>query len=167
MGHLEIDVYPTEAYPDFNEANINDLVLGILWDFKLKTGRPIPLRRAKEIISADSETDDEGKYVVDFNSVGEGGFVSVVEVKSSSVGEAVKQCMLAMKDLGGSSDAGEVYRFVTSGETRQMLSYDGTFQMARQMHVFFGSMQQHEGLWANEHLMLVDSIYAVLSNGGK
>ena len=43
VKHLEIEGYPTEAGPKFNETNINDLVFGILRpvlsDFKLRTGR--------------------------------------------------------------------------------------------------------------------------------
>ena len=42
LDHLEIEGYPTEADPDFKEANISDLVLfvisPIISDFKRKTG---------------------------------------------------------------------------------------------------------------------------------
>ena len=79
--------------------------------------------------------------MMDFISVGEGKLVFVAEAKSSSVGEAMKQCMLAVKDLGGSSDVGGVYGFATWRETWQMLSYGGTFQMERKMHVLFGGIQ--------------------------
>ena len=57
VEHIEIEGYPTEADPDFKEANINDLVHiiihAILSDFKRNTGQNIRLRREK--ISVEEE----------------------------------------------------------------------------------------------------------------
>ncbi|RPA89457.1 hypothetical protein L873DRAFT_1889414 [Choiromyces venosus 120613-1] len=45
VEYLQFEGYPTEASPDFKEANVNDLVLyvigPILFDFKKETGRNI------------------------------------------------------------------------------------------------------------------------------
>ncbi|KAI5850365.1 hypothetical protein DFP73DRAFT_229896 [Morchella snyderi] len=172
VEHLEIEGYPTEADPDFNEANINDLVYiivhPILSDFMRKTGRNIRLRREKEIISVDSETGGKEEFVViDRISVGKERVVLVIEAKRSSVGDAMKQCLLSMKDARDNNKAGEVYGFVTTGETWRMLSYDGaSFRMTRKMHVLFEGMDRHKELWMKDYSALVDCMYAALSNGG-
>ena len=60
VEHIESEGYPTEANKDYKEANVNDLVYGILspmvTDLKRKTGRKLRLTREKEIISKDNET---------------------------------------------------------------------------------------------------------------
>ncbi|KAI5809650.1 hypothetical protein DFH27DRAFT_649215 [Peziza echinospora] len=64
MESLEVEGYPTEAEADFNEANISDLVYGIIIpiiaDFRRKTGRNMRLRREKEIVAVDSEKGRNG-----------------------------------------------------------------------------------------------------------
>lgn len=58
------------------------------------------LSREKEIISVDSETGGMEEFVmVDVISVMERNFVFVTESKRASLGEAMKQCLLAMKDM--------------------------------------------------------------------
>ena len=95
VGQLEIEGYPTEADPDFKEANINDLVIftihPILRHFRQETGRDLRLRREKEIVSVDSETGGMEEFVVmDLISLSEEKFVLVVEAKKASLGEASK-----------------------------------------------------------------------------
>ncbi|RPA91443.1 hypothetical protein L873DRAFT_1794845 [Choiromyces venosus 120613-1] len=118
---LEGEGYPTESTEDFNEANVNDLVLfiilPILMAFTRMMGRDLRLRREKEIISVDSETGGYQEFVVvDMIGVGNRKFVFVLEAKKSSVGEAMRQCLLAMKDIGENNGGGVVYGFVTTGE---------------------------------------------------
>ena len=92
-----------ESDRNFKEVNINDLVytviIPVIADFRRNTGRRnIRLLRDKQIISTDSQV---GKYeefvVIDEISVTEKKFVLIVEAKRSSLGEAMKQYLLAIK----------------------------------------------------------------------
>lgn len=117
--------YPTEASADFKEANVSDFVYAIigpiLFDFGQKTERKrLRLVREKEIISTDNETGGAEKFgVMDRISVGQERFVLIMEAKRSSLGEAMKQCLLAMKNARDNNGGGEVYGFVTiaTGDT--------------------------------------------------
>lgn len=93
--------------------------------------------REKEIISTNNETDETsgaGEFVVmDRISVGEEKLVVVgMEAKRSSLGEATKQCLLAMKDA----------RVTVSlqRDTWRMLKYDGKFRMTNKIDVLFDTM---------------------------
>lgn len=166
VDHLEIEGYPTEANPDFKEANISDLVYSttspILTDFKRMIGRKLRLAREKEIVSTDSEE----FVVIDRIAVTEKRYILVIEGKGSSFGEAMKQCLLVMKDMRKNNGGGEVYGFVTTGESWRMISYDGTFQMTNKMDAIFDTIDEEKELWMKGDSILVDCMYAALSNGG-
>ncbi|RPB13386.1 hypothetical protein P167DRAFT_112262 [Morchella conica CCBAS932] len=105
--------------------------------------------------------------MMDMISVMEQYSVLVIEAKRSSLGEAMKQCLLAMKDMRDNNSGGEVYGFVTTGETWRMLRYDGiSFKMTRKIEVLFEGMGQEKGLWMKDYSALVDCMYVALSNGG-
>ncbi|KAI5839543.1 hypothetical protein DFP73DRAFT_561266 [Morchella snyderi] len=163
--------YPTEASADFKEANVSDFVYAIigpiLFDFGRKTGRKrLRLVREKEIISTDNETGGTEEFVVmDRISVGQERFVVIMEAKRSSLGEAMKQCLLAMKDARDNG-GGEVYGFVTTGDTWRMLKYDGKFQMTNKMEVLFDTMDEDKEKWMKDYSILVDCMYTALNNGG-
>ena len=73
---------------------------------------------------------DEGFVVVDRISATESKFILIVEAKRSSLGAAMEQCLLPMKDVGDSSNGSVVCSFITTGESWRMLSYDGaSFQV--------------------------------------
>ena len=172
LEHLIVEGYPTEADSDFKEVNIDHLVytiiVPVLNDFICRTGRKdIQLKCEKEIISTDSETGGEEEFVVvDMISVGQENFIFVVESKSS-VGKAMRQCLLAMKDMRDNNGDGKVYGFVTTGENWQMLEYDGTsFRMSESIAVIFGSMDEDKQRWLDSSSCLVDCVYFALSNGG-
>ncbi|KAA8898902.1 hypothetical protein FN846DRAFT_194803 [Sphaerosporella brunnea] len=172
LDHLEIEGYPTEADPDFKEANVNDLVhyiIGpIISDFKRKTGRKVFLLREKEMVSTNGETGGYEEFlVVDMISVMEEKVVLVIEAKSSSLGEAMKQCLLAMKDMRDNNVEGMVYGFVTTGESWRMLSYDGTsFALTEKIEVLFEGMHGDKERWMGEYSVIVDCMNVALSNGG-
>ncbi|KAF8472744.1 hypothetical protein BDZ91DRAFT_715716 [Kalaharituber pfeilii] len=89
----------------------------ILSCFERKVGRDIRLRREKEIVSVDSEAGRKEEFVViDVVSVTERNFVLVIEGKKSSLREAMKQCLLSMKDIRDNNGYGGVYGFITRGE---------------------------------------------------
>ncbi|RPA90860.1 hypothetical protein L873DRAFT_376842 [Choiromyces venosus 120613-1] len=169
---VECEGYPTESDADFKEANINDLVFTILAPivtaFRRKTGRDIYLQREKQITAVDLKTGGYQEFVlVDLIGVGNQKFVFVVEAKKSSLGEAKRQCLLAMKDMGDRNDGGVVYGFVTTGEQWQMLRYDGTvFTQTDNFLVLFREVGQEKGRWMKEASILVDCIHAALRSGG-
>lgn len=173
VEYLEIEGYPTEASADFKEANVSDLVLytigPILSDFIRKTGRKIRLEREKEIISTDHETGGMEEFVVmDRISVTEDKFVLVIEAKRSSLGEAMKQCLLSVKDARDNNSRGEVYGFVTTGKTWRMVRYDGKdFCQTREIRSLFEGMDEEKELWMKDYSDLVDCMYFALENGGK
>ena len=172
VQYLDTEGYPTEGNPDFNEANVSDLVYAIispiLSSFRRKTGRDVRLRREREIISMTGETGDREEFVVvDLVTVEEEQFILMVEGKRSSLGQVMKQYLLAMKDMRDHNGEGKVYGFVTAREFWRMLSYDGTFEMTNNMEVLFDTMDEEKETWMKDHSVLVDCIYAVMSKGGR
>ncbi|KAG0633431.1 hypothetical protein HOY80DRAFT_991622 [Tuber brumale] len=160
---IECEGYPTESDEGFKEPNINDLVFSILapivTDFRCKTGRNICLLREKQITASDSKTYGYQEFVlVDLIGLEPEKYVFVVEAKKSSLGEAKRQCLLAMKDMGDRNGGGMVYGFVTNGEQWQMLRYDGT--VFTQTHNFLREK------WMKEASIVVDCIHAALRSGG-
>lgn len=173
MEFLDVENYPTEVDPDFKEANINDLVYGIistiLFDFRRITGRSsVKLHREKEIVSTDSETGGTEEFVVmDLISVEEEMYVLIIEAKRNSLGQAMKQCLLAMKDTRDINGGGEVYGFITTGEAWRMLRYDGTsFELTEKTDVMFDTMDRNKERWVKGYSELVDCMFVALSNGG-
>jgi len=104
--------------------------------------------------------------VVDRISVGEERFVLIIEGKEGTTGEALKQCLLLLQDARDQNGGGAVYGFITTGVFWQMLRYDGKFQMTNTMEVLFYSMEEEKGRWMKENSVVVDCMYAALSNGG-
>ncbi|KAI5837451.1 hypothetical protein DFP73DRAFT_619587 [Morchella snyderi] len=115
---------------DFKEASINHLVYSIartiLFDLRCKTGR-----KSLHLRSTDGDTGGTEEFVVvDLISVTEEKFAPTVEAKRSSLGQAMRQCLLSMKDMRDNNTRGQVNGFVTTGEQWQMLKCDGAlFQM--------------------------------------
>ncbi|KAI5839542.1 hypothetical protein DFP73DRAFT_208344 [Morchella snyderi] len=169
---LETEGYPTEANPNFKEASINDLVFAtivpIIAAFRRTTGRNnIRLEREKQIISTDSVTAGYEEFVlVDRVSVEAERYILIIEAKKASLGEAMKQCLLALKDAKDNNGGGVVFGFITTGESWRMISYDGTFQMTNKIHVLFDDMGGEIELWMKDFSVLVDCMYAALSHGG-
>ena len=67
--------------------------------------------------------------------MGEEKFVIIIEGMKGTAGEALKQCLLSLKDARDQNSGGVVYGFITTGESWRMLRYDGTFQMTNKMDV--------------------------------
>jgi hypothetical protein len=173
VEYLEVEGYPTEANPDFKEANISDLVYSIISpiirNLMRMAGRKIHLKREKEIVSIENEIGEMEEYVVvmDRIYVTEEKFVLVVGGMGDSAGEAFKLCLLSLKDMRDNNGGGEVYGFVTTGDTWQMLRNDGTsFQISDNMHVLFGAMGENQEKWVKDYSVLVDCVFVALSNGG-
>lgn len=166
LQYLDTEGYPIDVDSDFNEANVSDLVLyivgPILSSFKRKTGRDVFLRREKETISTKEEF-----VVVDLVSVAEEKFVLIVKVKGSSLGLLERQCLLAIKDMGDNNGGGEVYGFITTGESWRMFKYDGvSFWKTERMDAVFDTMDEDKEKWMKDYSILVDCIYVALSRGG-
>ncbi|KAF8534478.1 hypothetical protein BDD12DRAFT_860159 [Trichophaea hybrida] len=171
VRYLRTEGYP-ESSPDFKEANINDLVLLIILpmidDFMCRTGRQkVRLCREKQIVSRDFETGGNEEYVViDQISLAEERYIFVVEAKRSSLGAAMGQCLVSMKDMGDNNGGGVVYSFVTTGESWRMLSYDGkSFQVTDKIDVMFGTIGKNKEKWMRDYSVLVDCMYTALNNG--
>jgi len=167
MQYIIIEGYPTEAVPEFNESNVSDLIFviisPILFDLICNTERNLRLQRENEIIPVDGE---EEFVVIDWVSVSEEEFVMVVEGKRSSIGQAMKQCLLSLKDVGGNNGGSEVYGFVTTGESWRMIRYDGTFLMTNKFHATFDTIGDEKEKWMKDYSLVVDCLYFALINGG-
>jgi len=131
-------------------------------------GRPIYLRRKKEVIAVDDDTDEEEFIMV--NLIGpetEAKHILVTEGTRSTIMQAMKQCLLAMKDMRGNNDQGMVYGFVTTGVDWRMLSYDGTnFRMTRQFRALFDGMEEDKVRWMKDYSIVIECMLFALSNGG-
>ncbi|PUU82118.1 pyridoxal phosphate-dependent transferase [Tuber borchii] len=172
VAYMDVGGYPTEANPDFKEANINDIVTftiyPILCLFKHETTRKLQLSREKEITSTDFHTSGMEEFVVmDWISLHERKYVLIAEAKKVSLGEARKQCFLAMKDMWDSNGGGAaVYGFVTMGDDWRMVSYDGKFIMTEKIGLLFDTMAEDEPRWMEDYSILVDCFNVALSDGG-
>ncbi|KAL0633576.1 hypothetical protein Q9L58_007536 [Maublancomyces gigas] len=153
VRQIEIEGYPTEADPDFKEANITDLVIlimhPILRYFRQQTGRDLHLRREKEIVAVDFATGGMEEFK-----------------RKRFLLEARKQCFLLLKDMRDNNGGGSVYGFITTGDSWRIVSYDGTFQMSEKMEILFDTMDDDKERWMKDYSILVDCIYAALSHGG-
>jgi hypothetical protein len=175
VEHIRHEGYPTQTDADFKEANVNDLVyaiiIKILSGFSDATGRDgLRLKREKHIISTDSTTHGYQEFVVvDRISVLQKKFVLVIEAKKESISQAMKQCLLALKDMSEKNGRRSVvYGFCTTGERWRMVRYDGQdCCMTRTLAVLFPGMNQDKDLWMEEYSVVIDCMYAALSNGGK
>jgi hypothetical protein len=175
LQYLLVEGYPTHADEDFKEAGIKDLVLyiigPILGDFIRLTGhKSVKLLREKEIVSSDGVTRGTEEFVmVDLIGVGVKKYIFIVVPKSTSLGLAMKECLLAMKDMRDNNGGGEVYGFITIGEYWRMLRYDGKeFCITRDIHVLFQGMDQEKekANWMKDYSVIVDCMYVALSKGG-
>jgi len=174
VRYIKIEGYPTEGNPRFKEANINDLVYAtihpILFDFACKTGRKLRLEREREVVSSDSDTvssdsETEETVAVDLISMPKKKFIFIIEAKSSSLGLAMKQCLLGMKGMKDRGARGEVYGFITTGEVWRMLKYDGeSFRLTTKFSVLFGGMEYRKETWMKDYSVLVDCMNVALSN---
>jgi len=170
--YLNVSGYPTEANSDYNEANINDLVAftiyPILATIKDETTRALYLTREKEIASIDSATSGVEEFVVmDWISVGEKKYVTIVEAKKVFLGEAQKQCFLALRNMRDRNGGGMVYGFVTMGDSWRMISFDGNFTISEKIELLFDSMAKDKGRWMSDYSILIDCLNVALSNGAK
>lgn len=78
----------------------------------------------------------------------------------------MRQCLLAMKDVRDNNGGGVVYGFVTTGESWQMLRYDGKdFCLPRKIHSVFGRMDEDKDLWMKDCFVLVDCFNVALGRG--
>ena len=86
--------------------------------------------------------------LMDLISVKESNYVFIIEAKASSLGQAMEQCLLSMKDARDDNGGGVLYGFITTGESWKVLKYDGaSFQMTRKIDILFDGMDQERELW--------------------
>ncbi|KAG0636772.1 hypothetical protein HOY80DRAFT_976006 [Tuber brumale] len=171
VGYLEIKGCPDGTVPDFNEANINDLILFTIYPvlrlFKYSTARNLRLCREKEIASVDPTTSGVGEFVVMDNiSRREKKFVLIVEARKDSLGEGRKQFFLSMKDMRDNNGGGTVYGFITTGDSWRMVGYDGAFKITENMEILFDTVGEDKGRWMEDYSILVDCFNVALSDGG-
>ncbi|KAG0634330.1 hypothetical protein HOY80DRAFT_535786 [Tuber brumale] len=172
VDYVEIGGYPTEANPNFEEANIKDLVIFAMYpvmaQFKRETGRKLYSAREKEITSIDSSTSGMQEFVLmDYISYDRMKYVLIVEAKKVSLEEARKQCFLSLKDMRDCNGGGTVYGFVIMGDSWRMISFDGEFKMSEKIELLFETMDEQEERWMADYSILVECLNVALSNGGK
>lgn len=106
--------------------------------------------REKEIISTDNETDETGGagefVVMDRISVGEEKLVVVMKAKRSSIGEAMKQCLLAMKDARDNNGGGEVYGFVTGYLANAQIQWEASNDKQNRRTIRYDGRREREQL---------------------
>jgi len=172
VNYLNVAGYPTEACKDFNTLNINDIVAFTIYPilalFKRKTSRRLHLSREKEISTMGPYTIAMEDFVVcECISVGKKNYVAMVDVKKVSLGEARKQCFLAMKDMRDSNGGGIVYGFITNGDSWRMISFNGEFEISEKIELIFDSMAQDKNRWMKDYSILIDCLNVALSEGAR
>ncbi|KAG0634349.1 hypothetical protein HOY80DRAFT_533856 [Tuber brumale] len=171
VNYRKVRGYPSEAKGDLEEA-INDMVVftifPIIAQFKDEANRELLLAREKEITSIDASTHGLVEFaVMDCISYNHHDYVLVVEAKRVSLGEAIKQCFLSLRDMRDSNGGGTVYGFVTMGNSWSMISFDGTFMLSNQIELQFDNMEEDRKQWMANYSILVECFNVALSNGGK
>ena len=165
-----------EGHETLMEPNANDLALFIIIPtidgFIERTGRDtIHLFREKQVVSQDRETGGYEEFVViDGIEVRKDRYIVIIETKRDSLGNAMGQCLLAMKDMGDSNHGGAVYGFVTTGVDWRMLRYDasdGSFLVSNRIEAVFDTMWRERDRWIRDFSVIVDCVYAALGDGGK
>ena len=161
---------------NFNETSLGDLVYAILSpilnDFLCTTGRwAVRLLRKKDIVSKDGETGSvEELVVVNLPKVKQVRYILVVRPTRSSLGMALKECLLAMKDMSEKNGGSVVYGFVTTGISWQMVIYehDGRVEIKDEMMVLYYKMYTSidKEKWMMNSSVLVDGMYLALSSVG-
>lgn len=72
-----------------------------------------------------------------------------------------------MRDMRDSNGAGKVYGFVTTGESWQMMRYDGmSFQVTDKFDATFRTMRGQEGKWMKDYSLVVNCLEMALLHGG-
>jgi len=169
---VEGEGYPSQANEEFRKACVNDLVFSViipvLAAFRRKTNRNLRLRREKEVLSKDAQTGGYEEFLmVDVLSLDDTKYVSLVEAKKSSLGEAKRRCLLAMKDMGDSNGGGVVCGFVTTGEEWQLFRLeDGVFTQTDGFFVLFRGIAKEEDRWIRDASIVVDCVHAALRSAG-
>ena len=86
-------------------------------------------------------------------------FVLIIEAKKTSVGQAMKQIFLAMKDANDNNKGSVVYGFVTTRQQWQMLIYDGTlFKKLHEIVVVFDGMDKDKRM-LDEGMFRISGLY--------
>ncbi|KAF8470851.1 hypothetical protein BDZ91DRAFT_791810 [Kalaharituber pfeilii] len=170
---LRIAGTPTEDDPSVNESSINHLVYAIISPIFERyietTGREnVQAQFEREIISIDGETGGTEEFViVAILGLDAEKFIFVVESKRSCVAQAMKQCLLSMKDMWEHNGGGKIYGFVTTGKSWRMIGYDGgSFEKSEEMLIFFDTMGSDKKRWMDSFSIVVDCIYYALTHGG-
>lgn len=89
--------------------------------------------------------------------------IFIVKPKRASMGQAVKQCLLLMKDARDLHGEDVVFGFITTGKGWWMLSYNGkSFKITEEMVVLFHSMGRDKERWMKDFSMLVDCMVLAL-----
>ncbi|KAG0133659.1 hypothetical protein HOY82DRAFT_538055 [Tuber indicum] len=169
VRYLETEGYPGAAAPDFNVANINDVVLftiyPLLYSFNFHQAQNRPLDREKKIVLTNSATTDEHEFVMlEQISAGEHRLMVIVQAKMGWLGEAQKLCFLYMKDMRENNGGGIVYGFITSGDGWRMVSYDGAFVITEEMRPIFDTMGKDKRRWMKDYSLIVDCLNVALSD---
>ncbi|KAG0132797.1 hypothetical protein HOY82DRAFT_285272 [Tuber indicum] len=174
VDYIEAGGYPTEADADFKEANINDIVAATIYpiiaQFKRETKRGLHVSREKEIIgtSEDPRTSGLEDFVLmDYISYDQAKYVLVVEAKRASLGEAIKQSFLSLRDMRDCNGGGMVYGFVTNGEHWKMISFGGEFKISQTISLLFETMDENVEQWIAQYSILIECFNVALSEGGK
>jgi len=90
----------------------------------------------------------------------------IIEAKRGSIWETMKQCLLSLKDAGENNGGGEVYGFLTTGDSWRMVRYDEAFRMTEKIDTLFYTMDEARQRWVNDYSVVVDCMYMVVTNGG-
>ncbi|KAA8897598.1 hypothetical protein FN846DRAFT_893009 [Sphaerosporella brunnea] len=127
--------------------------------------RPVDVGWGIELLR---EAGHEEFVLVDRISMAEQTLVLVFEAKSSSIGEAMKQCLLAMKDMSDNNEGcggkHAMYGFIT--ESWRMMRNDGKeFGLTRKIDILFTGMERDKELWMKQYSVLVDYVNVALTNG--
>lgn len=170
VEYIEVEEYPSLSSYTFKEANIFDLVgtilIPLISDFKHKEQNDsIVLRREKEIISIDNKTGGNEEFViVDVINITQERFILIIESKRSSIGDAMKQCLLSVKDAyDNNNDGKNIYGFMTTGDSWQLVTYNGiNFNMSEDFKIIFPTMKNNKKRWIDEFSILIDAIYFIL-----
>ena len=173
---LQAEGFPDDQLVEFKEANICDFVAAFLIPVvsDLSPLRDMRLYREKGVVATDWETGGNEDFVaMEKVEIGERErFVFILEAKRDNVGEATKQCLLAMKDSWENNNheikGGYIYGFVTTATTWDMYRYDGkSFAAVYKLPGVVRGMEKSKEEWLKHQSIIVDCLFCALCHRGQ
>ncbi|KAJ3220931.1 hypothetical protein HK099_003890 [Clydaea vesicula] len=166
---IDIEDYPMGNIEPFKESNITDFAFitlaHIIKYYKdIENISSIKLRRENVITSKDGETGGKEEFIIIDCIEMKDRYILIIEAKTTSLINCLKQCILALKDCyDNNNDGKQVFGLLTTGIAWQIVIYtDEEINISEEIPSAFPLMSHDKDRWIKNYSMIVDCIYNIL-----